>query len=45
MANLRRVDVLYLFALSALPMTPFAAWAQQPIADKMAQTHGLGSTN
>jgi hypothetical protein len=46
MINLGRLDVLRLFALSALLMTPSAvSWAQQrpPIADKMAKTHGLDS--
>jgi len=46
MVNLRRLDVIRLFALSALLLTPSAiSWAQQrpPIADKMAKTHGLDS--
>src|SRR5437763_16656902 len=46
MTYLRRLDVIRLFALSALLLTPSAiSWAQQrpPIADKMAQTHGLDS--
>ena len=46
MINLRPLDVLRLFALSALLTTPSAvSWAQQrpPIADKMAKTHGLDS--
>jgi hypothetical protein len=39
MINLRRLDVIRIFALSALLLTPSAiSWAQQrpPIADKMA---------
>ena len=46
MINLRRLDVIRLFALSALLLTPSAiSWAQQrpPIADKMAKAHGLDS--
>ena len=46
MINLRRLDVIRLFAVSALLLTPSAtSWAQQrpPIADKMAKTHGLDS--
>ena len=46
MINLRRLDVVGIFALSALLLTPYAiSWAQQrpPIADKMAKAHGLDS--
>jgi hypothetical protein len=46
MINPRRLDVIRIFALSALLMTPSAiSWAQQrpPIADKMAKAHGLDS--
>jgi len=46
MINLPRLDVIRIFALSALLLTPSAiSWAQQPpaIADKMAKAHGLDS--
>lgn len=46
MINLRRLDVIRIFALSTLLLTPSAmSWAQQrpPIADKMAKAHGLDS--
>ena len=46
MINLRRLDVIRIFALSAVLLTPSAiSWAQQrpPIADKMAKAHGLDS--
>jgi hypothetical protein len=46
MINLRRLDVIRIFALSALLLTPAAiSWAQQrpAIADKMAKAHGLDS--
>ena len=46
MINLRRLDVIGIFALSAVLLTPAAiSWAQQrpPIADKMAKAHGLDS--
>ena len=46
MINLHRLDVIRIFALSALLLTPSAiSWAQQrpPIADKMAKAHGLDS--
>src|SRR6516162_2716526 len=47
MMNPRRLDVIRIFALSALLLTPSAiSWAQQrpPIADKMAKAHGLDSS-
>ena len=43
MTNLRRLDVIRIFALSALLLTCSAiSWAQQrpPIADKMAKAQG-----
>ena len=46
MINLRRLDVIRIFALGALLLTPSAiSWAQQrpAIADKMAKAHGLDS--
>jgi len=46
MINLRRLEVIRIFALSGLLLTPSAiSWAQQrpAIADKMAKAHGLDS--
>src|SRR5262245_44375044 len=46
MTKPRRLNVIRIFALSALLLTPSAiSWAQQrpAIADKMAKTHGLDS--
>jgi hypothetical protein len=46
MINLHRVDVIRIFAFTALLLTPSAIpWAQQrpPIAEKMAKAHGLDS--
>ena len=46
MINLRRLDVIRIFALSALLLSPSAiSWAQQrpAIADEMAKAHGLDS--
>ena len=46
MINLVRLDVIRIFALSALLLTPSAlSWAQQrpPIADKMAKVFGIDS--
>ena len=46
MINLRGLDVIRIFAISAMLLTPSAiSWAQQrpAIADKMAKAHGLDS--